>query len=59
MLTRNGVPGKEAAWAAILEADRAYREAIRRAEAESLRNDPVDVAALREPAAEMDAVRAW
>ncbi len=58
-LTRDGVSRSEAARAAILEADRAHRRARLRAEAESLRNDPEDVAASREMAAEMDAIRAW
>jgi hypothetical protein len=58
-LTREGVSRSEAARAAILEAERAHRRARLRAEAESLRNDPEDVAASRELAAEMDALRAW
>lgn len=49
----------EAARTAILEAERAHRRARLRAEAESLRNDPEDVAASRDLAAEMDALRAW
>jgi hypothetical protein len=57
-LTRNGLSRSEAARSAILEADRANRRALLRAEAESLRNDPEDVAASRELAAEMDAIRA-
>ncbi len=57
-LTRDGLSRSEAARAAILEADRANRRARLRAEAESLRNDPEDVAASRELAAEMDAIRA-
>lgn len=40
-------------------ADRTQRRAQLRAEAEALRNDPVDVAASRELAAEMEAIRAW
>lgn len=58
-LTRDGVSRSEAARTAILEADRARRQALIRAEAESLRNDPEDVAASHELAAEMDAIRAW
>ena len=58
-LTREGMSRSEAARAAILEAGRAHRRAQLRAEAESLRNDPDDVAASRELAAEMDALRAW
>lgn len=58
-LTRRGVSRSEAARTAILEADRAHRRATLRAEAESLCNDPEDVAASRELAAEMDANRAW
>jgi hypothetical protein len=49
----------EVARAAILDAERARRRARLRAEAEELRNDPDDVAASRELAAEMDAIRAW
>ena len=58
-LTRDGLSRSEAARTAILEAERANRRARIRAEAESLRNDPEDVAASRELAAEMDAIRAW
>lgn len=58
-LTYGGLSRSEAARTAILEAERAHRRAALRAEAESLRNDPEDVAASRELAAEMDAVRAW
>ena len=58
-LTRNGQSRSEAARSAILEAERSHRRAQLRAEAESLRNDPDDVAASRELAAEMDAIRAW
>jgi hypothetical protein len=43
----------------MLDAERARRRACLRAEAEELRNDPEDVAASRELAAEMDAIRAW
>ncbi|WP_264079638.1 hypothetical protein [Mycolicibacter algericus] len=42
-----------------MDAERALRRARLRAEAEQLRDDPADVAASRELAAEMDAVRAW
>lgn len=58
-LTRGGVSRSEAARTAILEAERAHRRAALRAEADALRDDPEDVAASRELAAEMDAVRAW
>jgi hypothetical protein len=58
-LTREGQSRSEAARSAILEAERAHRRARLRAEAEELRNDPDDVAASRELAAEMDAIRAW
>jgi hypothetical protein len=59
VLTREGVSRSDAARTAILEAERAHRRAQLRAEAESLRNDPEDVAASRALAAEMAAVRAW
>ena len=58
-LTRDGLSRSEAARAAILEAERANRRARIRAEAESRRNDPEDVAASLHLAAEMDAIRAW
>jgi hypothetical protein len=58
-LTREGQSRSEAARSAILEAERAHRRARLRAEAEELRNDPDDMAASRELAAEMDAIRAW
>ncbi|MFA4841098.1 MAG: hypothetical protein WC580_05285 [Agrococcus sp.] len=58
-LTRDGVSRSEAARTAILQAEREHRRARLRAEAERLRNDPDDVAASRELASEMDAVRAW
>lgn len=58
-LTRDGMSRSEAARTAILEAERAHRRTRLRAEAESLRNDPDDVAASRELAAHMDALRAW
>ncbi|HEY5880199.1 MAG TPA: hypothetical protein VIU11_14915 [Nakamurella sp.] len=58
-LTRNGQFRSQAVRAAILGAERAHRHARLRAEAEQLRNDPDDVAASRELAAEMDAIRAW
>ncbi|MGH3510679.1 MAG: hypothetical protein ACRDQV_12925 [Pseudonocardiaceae bacterium] len=45
--------------AAILAAERSHRRARLRAEAEELLNDPDDVAASRELAAEMDVIRAW
>ncbi|WP_173921706.1 hypothetical protein [Agromyces sp. Marseille-P2726] len=58
-LTSEGQSRSEAARNAILETERAHRRARLRAEAESLRDDPDDVAASRELAAEMDAIRAW
>lgn len=58
-LTAGGRSRSEAARDAILDAARAQRRARLRAEAEELRNDPDDVAASRELAAEMDAIRAW
>lgn len=58
-LTSDGRSRSEAARLAILEAERAHRKARLRAEAENLRNDPDDVVASRELAAEMDAIRAW
>lgn len=58
-LTSEGQSRSEAARAAILEAERSHRRARMRAEAEELRSDPEDVAASRELAAEMDAIRAW
>lgn len=44
---------------AILEAERTQRRTRLRAEAETLRNDPEDVAASRALAAEMEDLRAW
>lgn len=58
-LTRDGLTRSEVARAAILAAERTHRRARLRAEAESLCNDPQDVAASRALAAEMDALRAW
>ncbi|MCK0111506.1 hypothetical protein MWU75_05065 [Ornithinimicrobium sp. F0845] len=58
-LTSEGRSRSEVARTAILEAARAQRRARLRAEAESLRNDPEDVAASRQLAEEMDAIRAW
>jgi Arc/MetJ-type ribon-helix-helix transcriptional regulator len=58
-LTQDGLSRSEVARAAILDAERAQRRARLRAEAESLRNDPEDVAASLKLAAEMDAIRAW
>ena len=58
-LTHEGLSRSEAARTAILEAERAHRRARLRAEAESLRNDPDDVADSRELAAEMADLRAW
>lgn len=59
VLTSDGASRSEAARMAILEAERAHRRARLRAEAEALRDDPEDVAASRELAAEMDTLRAW
>lgn len=59
LLTSEGRSRSEAARTAILDAERAHRRARLRAEAESLRNDPDDVAASRELAAEVDVYRAW
>ena len=58
-LTQDGRSRSEATRAAILDAERAQRRARTRAEAEALRNDPEDVAASLELAAEMEALRAW
>lgn len=58
-LTCEGMSRSEAVRTAILEAERANRRARLRAEAESLRNHPEDVASSRELAAEMGAIRAW
>lgn len=58
-LTSEGQSRSEAARTAILEAERAHRRARLRAEVEALRNDPDDIAASRDLAAEMDAIRAW
>lgn len=58
-LMSEGKSRSEAARTAILDAERSFRRARLRAEAESLRNDPDDVAASRQLAAEMDEIRAW
>jgi hypothetical protein len=58
-LTSSGQSRSEAARAAILEAERTHRRAQLRTETAALSNDPEDVAASRELAAEMNAVRAW
>ena len=58
-LTREGKSRSEVVRNAILEAERAQRRARMRAEAEELLNDPVDVAASRRLAAEMEDIRAW
>ncbi len=58
-LTRDGRSRSEATRAAILDAERAHRRNRLRAEAEELRRDPDDVAASRELAARMEAIRAW
>ncbi len=57
-LTRSGLSRSEAVREAILSTERAHRRSRLRAEAEQLRNDPEDVAASKELAAEMDALRA-
>lgn len=49
----------EAVREAILLAYREQRHAQLRAEAEALRNDPDDVAASRQLAAELESIRAW
>ena len=59
VLTAGGQSRSEAARAAIMEAEKAQRRAVLRAEAETLRNDPDDVAESRRLAAEMDDLRAW
>lgn len=58
-LTQAGATRSEVVRVAILEAERADRRARLRAEAEALREDPDDVVASRELAAEMDELRAW
>lgn len=58
-LTSEEQSRSEAARTAILQAERAQRRARLRAEAENLGDDPDDVAASRELAAEMDTLRAW
>ena len=58
-LTRDGQSRSEATRAAILAAERTHRRARLRKEAEELRNDPDDVTASRELAAQMAAIRAW
>ncbi|WP_206446212.1 hypothetical protein [Agrococcus sp. KRD186] len=58
-LTRDGASRSEATRAAILAAEREQRRRSIRAEAEALRADAEDVAASRELAQEMAAVRAW
>lgn len=57
-LTREGLSRSEAVRSAILETERAHRRARMRVEAEELAGDPDDVAASRELAAELDAIRA-
>lgn len=58
-LTADGRSKSEAVRAAILESERAQRRAQMRAEAEALRDDPVDVAASRKLTAEMGQLSAW
>lgn len=59
LLTGEGMSRSEAARSAILQAERTHRRDRLRAEAEALRADERDVAASRELAAEMEALRAW
>jgi Arc/MetJ-type ribon-helix-helix transcriptional regulator len=59
LLTRDGKSRSEVVRAAILLAGREKRRARMRAEAEAIRNDPDDVAASRQLAEEMEAIRAW
>lgn len=58
-LTADGRSRSEAVRGAILEAERALRRARLRAEAETLRADPEDVAAAKSLAAEMEQLSAW
>lgn len=58
-LTSEGASRSEVVRAAILEAERTRRRRNLRAEAESLRNDPEEVAASRALAKEMESHRAW
>ncbi len=58
-LTADGRSRSEAVRAAILDAERAARRAEMRAEAERLRNDPVDRAEIAAIRAILDADRAW
>jgi len=58
-LTQGGRSRSEATRDAILAAERAQRRDRMRSEAERLRSDPDDIAASRELAEEMDAIRAW
>ncbi|AYY12573.1 hypothetical protein EF847_07500 [Actinobacteria bacterium YIM 96077] len=53
-LARDGKSRSEAAREAILTAEREQRRARMRAEAEALRNDPEDVEASKDLAAEME-----
>lgn len=55
-LTSEGSSRSDVARKAILDAERNQRRDRLRAEAEALRNDPADVAASKELAAEMDAI---
>lgn len=58
-LTADGRSRSEVAREAILNAERQQRRERLRAEAEALRNDPEDVAAAKELAAEMERIGAW
>jgi Arc/MetJ-type ribon-helix-helix transcriptional regulator len=58
-LTRSGRSRSEVVREAILAADREARRAQMRAEAEALRDDPTEIAAMKRLAADMDSIRAW
>jgi Arc/MetJ-type ribon-helix-helix transcriptional regulator len=58
-LTRSGRSRSEVVREAILAADREARRAQMRAEAEALRDDPTEIAAMKRLAADMESIRAW
>lgn len=58
-LTSTGRSRSEVVREAILAADREERRARMRAEAEALRDDPVEAEAMKSLAAEMESIRAW
>jgi Arc/MetJ-type ribon-helix-helix transcriptional regulator len=58
-LTRSGRSRSEVVREAILAADREARRAQMRAEAEALRDDPTESAAMKRLAADMESIRAW